>query len=237
MNQNKIRCPLCGTEDNEFFFRDKFRDYRRCGECSLLFVPPEFHVTRESEKARYEEHNNDPDDAGYRGFLERIVTPVKKDFAPGARGLDFGCGPTPLLAELLTAEGYEMETYDPFYDSGRGVLDETYDFIVSTEVVEHLSRPLGVFEKLLAMLKPGGALAVMTRLYDDSVDFSGWHYKNDRTHICFFSVGTFDWLARRLDLKYERTGNDIFVFWRDTDNHPPAWRPDPSSSRRGAGKK
>ncbi len=207
-----IRCSLCKSENHEFFFRDKFREYFRCSVCSLIFVSPEFHVSREDEKARYEEHNNDPNDKGYRDFLERIFAPIKERFPNGAYGLDFGCGPTPLLASILKENGFEMEVYDPYYAPDKTVLDRKYDFVVLTEVLEHLSKPLREFDKLLSMIKPGGSLAVMTLPFDNTIDFRGWHYKNDTTHICFFSAETFDWLSKHLGLSYERIGKDIFIF-------------------------
>ncbi|MGI8670635.1 MAG: class I SAM-dependent methyltransferase [Aridibacter sp.] len=210
--KDSIRCLLCSFKDHEFFFKDKFRAYRRCNVCSIIFVPKEFHVSKDDEKARYEEHNNDSDDIRYRDFLERITIPIKSRFTKGAKGLDFGCGSTNLLANVFKESGFEMEVYDPFYEMDRSVLDKKYDFIVSTEVIEHLSDPLPEFEKLFAMLKANGVLGVMTRLYDDSIDFKTWHYKNDRTHIGFYSIETFDWLTKKIGVTYSQIESDIFVF-------------------------
>jgi 2-polyprenyl-3-methyl-5-hydroxy-6-metoxy-1,4-benzoquinol methylase len=149
-------------------------------------VTSEFHVSRENEKARYEEHNNDPNDIGYRNFLARIAVPIRERFQSGASRLDFGCGSTAVLADILTENGFEMEIYDSFYETDKSVLNKRFDFVVSTEVVEHLSKPLEVFKKLFSLLKVGGTHAVMRCLYEDSIDFENWHYKNDCTHICFY---------------------------------------------------
>ena len=105
-----------------------------------------------------------------------------------------------------------MDVYDLFYQPDESVLEKEFDFIVTTEVVEHLSQPLEVFKKLLSMLKPGGMLAVMTRLHNDSIYFKGWHYKNDPTHIGFFSVETFEWLSDHLGLNHREIERDIYVF-------------------------
>ena len=207
-----VRCLLCTSEKYSFFFKDKFREYHCCNVCSLLFVPTEFHVSPESEKERYEEHNNDPNDIRYRQFLERIAPPIRARFKVGKKGLDFGCGPTPLLAEILREDGFEMEVYDPFYAPDKSILEGKFDFVVSTEVFEHLKNPLREFKRLFRMLNDGGVLAIMTRLYNDSTDFKTWHYKNDRTHICFYSIETFDWLSKHLDVDYTQIEHDIFVF-------------------------
>ena len=211
---NAILCQLCGSSETTFFFEDKFRPYRRCTVCFLIYVPSEFHVSAESEKARYEEHNNDADDAGYRNFLERITEPIKSRFAEGCRGLDFGCGPTPLLAAILKHDGYEMNVFDPFYAPNQSVLETKYDFIVTTEVVEHLSNPLSEFERLFSLIRDDGMLAVMTRPYNETVYFRGWHYKNDATHISFFSVETFEWMSKHLGEGFRQFDSDIFVFDR-----------------------
>lgn len=212
LNKNKPDCPLCKSDDNVHFFVDKFRSYLKCRVCALIFVPPRFYVSPEDEKSRYEEHNNDAGDKGYRNFLKRIVTPVQDRFAIGANGLDFGCGPTQVLAEMLENKGFEMEVYDPIYARDKAVFESGFDFVVSTEVVEHLRRPMFEIKRLISLLKEGGMLALMTRLYDKSISFRGWHYKNDRTHICFYSLETFRWLSRELDIRCELFASDILVF-------------------------
>lgn len=212
-----IKCLLCSSENHEFFFKDKFRAYRRCNVCSIIFVPKEFHVSKKSEKARYEEHNNNADDPGYRQFLERITKPIKERFAKGAKGLDFGCGTTTLLADILEDDGFEMEVFDPFYKKDQSVLDKRYDFIVSTEVIEHLNNPLQEIKMLRSMSNKNGLIAIMTQPFDDSIDFKTWHYKNDRTHIGFYSIETFDWLANELGVKYAQVEHDIFVFNGNAD--------------------
>ena len=147
--------------------------------------------------------------------MTRIVAPIKARFPNEGRGLDFGCGPTPLLVRVLEEEGFKMEVYDSFYETDRAVLDQKYDFVVSTEVLEHLSDPLNVIKKLLSLIRSNGVLAIMTLPFDSSVEFQGWHYKNDATHICFYSIETFNWLSEPLGITYEQIGKDIFVFEKE----------------------
>ncbi len=212
--EDPICCTLCGLQNNSFFFRDKFREYQKCNVCSIIFVSSKYHVSRIEEGARYEEHNNDPNDKGYRDFLSQIAKPINEYFPNGANGLDFGCGPTPLLAQILGELGFEMDVFDPFYAIDKSVFDRDYDFVVSTEVFEHLSKPLIEIRKLLEIIKPDGLLAIMTLPYTESIDFHKWHYKNDATHICFYTIETFDWLSNHLDISYDQVGNNIFIFRR-----------------------
>jgi 2-polyprenyl-3-methyl-5-hydroxy-6-metoxy-1,4-benzoquinol methylase len=79
-------------------------------------------------------------------------------------------------------------------------------------VIEHVSRPNEVWSLLSDLLLPGGLLAVMTKRVATSERFKNWHYKNDRTHICFYSEATFEWLSSQLELEYEVVGDDVVLF-------------------------
>jgi SAM-dependent methyltransferase len=189
------KCPLCRTADPKHFHQDRRRQYLRCRRCRLVFVPPEQFLSREDEKAEYDLHQNNPADPGYRKFLGRLFLPLGQRLAPGSRGLDFGSGPGPTLSVMFEEAGHAMAIYDPFYAPDPPVLDQIYDFITATEVLEHLHQPGRELQRLWNHLRPGGILGVMTRLVLNRTAFSGWRYKDDRTHVSFFSQGTFRWLA------------------------------------------
>jgi hypothetical protein len=46
-------------------------------------------------------------------------------------------------------------------------------------------------------VEKGGVLAIMTQMITKETDFSTWYYKNDPTHICFFSKQTMRYLAQQ----------------------------------------
>jgi hypothetical protein len=52
-------------------------------------VSPAEHLDPGEERARYDEHENDPHDPAYRAFLERVAAPLAERLEPGARGLDY----------------------------------------------------------------------------------------------------------------------------------------------------
>ncbi len=209
-----MQCPLCGAPDAEFFHRDEHREYLRCGACRLVYVPPRYFLDLEAERAEYLLHENDPADAGYREFLSRLATPLLSRLAPGSRGLDFGCGPGPALVAMLREAGHEVAQYDPFFFPDRTPLSRRYDFITATEVVEHLHRPGEELERLWALLRPGGWLAVMTKLVIDAQAFANWHYKNDLTHVSFFSTDTWCWWGECQQSPPEFLGNDVILLRR-----------------------
>ncbi|HEY8569754.1 class I SAM-dependent methyltransferase [Microbulbifer sp.] len=202
-------CPLCRHPAAHFYHRDKLRAYYQCAECALVFVPPEFHLSPSAEKAYYDLHENSMNDEGYQRFLNRCAEPLLERLPPAASGLDFGCGPAPLLARLLEQAGHAMATYDLYYQPDSTVLHSQFDFIVSTEVVEHLADPLRVLQMLWHRIEPGGLLALMTKLVASPERFANWHYIRDPTHIVFFSEQTFQWLAQYLQAELEICAPDV----------------------------
>jgi hypothetical protein len=213
MDQNvtETPCPLCNSKDPEEYCRDEQRRYLRCGICTLVFVPAGQHLSPGDEKKRYDLHRNVPDDRGYAAFLRRMVDLLQKRLAPGSAGLDFGSGPEPLLATMFRVAGHTMAIYDRFYEPVPAVLERQYDFITATEVVEHLHDPKTELNRLWDRLRPGGWLGIMTRPAAERGAFPAWHYKNDLTHVCFYSPATFEWLARRWTADLEFYESDIFL--------------------------
>jgi len=205
-------CPLCRHTKCDPYYRDKHRAYFQCSECQLVFVPTGYHLSPELEKAEYDKHENQLEEPGYLTFLSRMYEPIHRAVKPGSSGLDFGCGPAPALANKLNQLGHKVNTYDLFYRPETSVLQHKYDFITCTEVIEHLASPVVQFEQMLEMLKPGGLLGIMTKLVIDKERFASWHYKNDQTHISFFSRTTFEFLAHRFKLDLEFVGQDVMLF-------------------------
>lgn len=205
-------CPLCRAGDTTLYLREKAREYFSCGVCRLVFVPPEYFVTALEEKNRYDLHQNSPSDERYRRFLSRLMNPLCARVAPGSRGLDFGSGPGPTLSVMFEEAGYSMEIYDPFYAADLRAFDRPYDFITATEVIEHLRKPALELGRLWTCLRPGGWLGIMTKLVSGKEAFAAWHYKNDLTHISFYSPHTFRWLASHWGADLNFIGADVILF-------------------------
>ena len=192
----RVSCALCSSDDTRLFHESENREYHHCQVCDVVFVPSSFFVSTVDEKAKYDNHKNTPEDKGYCTFLDKLLIPLQKHLKEGDEGLDFGSGPGPTVSIMMNARGYKMDIYDIFYHDKPAVFEKQYDFITSTEVIEHLHNPLQEIEKLWGCLKEGSVLGLMTAFRVE--DFSTWYYKRDLTHIIFFTPRTFEWLAKKL---------------------------------------
>ncbi|MEZ5569596.1 MAG: class I SAM-dependent methyltransferase [Halioglobus sp.] len=208
---DETHCPLCIGLELFDYGSDRRRRYLQCLNCKLVFVPAAYHLSADEERAVYDLHENGEDDPGYRRFLSRFAQPLLARLPPAAQGLDFGCGPGPALARMLREAGCRVALYDPFYAPDARVLSRQYDFVAATEVVEHLYRPGHELARLWSLLKPGGWLACMTKLVRNRKAFERWHYRNDPTHVCFFSEATWRWWGGQQGVEPEFIGADVIL--------------------------
>lgn len=190
LDQRTGCCLLCHSANTALFHQIGAEHYHRCNVCQFVFLTPEQMPSLAIEQAEYDMHENDPDDIHYRAFLRRATEPLIEKIPSGSYGLDYGCGPGPALAAMLSERGFSMEIYDPIYANDEDVLEEAYDFITCTEVAEHFHYPAKEFDQFDRLLNPGGWLAIMTSWLTADIQFDQWYYRRDPTHVCFYSTTT-----------------------------------------------
>jgi transcription initiation factor TFIIIB Brf1 subunit/transcription initiation factor TFIIB len=223
-----IICPLCGSEACDYC-KDKNRKYFVCPACELVFVDSVDFLSKTEEKEQYDFHQNCSEDMGYRKFLSRMSKPMTELLSVGDQGLDYGSGPGPTLSVMFEELGYSMDIYDCFYAKDKSVLQRRYDFVTATEVVEHFNDPAYSLDLMWQCLKPGGYLGIMTKRVTGIDSFKNWHYKNDPTHVCFFSIKTFEYLAKYWQAEIVFTAKDVVILRKPVDkisknskHNPPA---------------
>ena len=207
-----ITCSLCQSDKTSHFHKEESRQFLICQNCEYVFVPKIYQLSEDDEKLRYDTHNNDPKDVRYRQFLSQLSEPLLKKISDNSLGLDFGSGPGPTLSIMLEDYGHKVALFDKFYAKDTSVFNRKYDFITATEVIEHLSNPLTEISRLIKCLNDGGYLAVMTQILTSKIDFSNWYYKNDPSHIGFFSKKTLSYLANNFDLEVEFISERVIFF-------------------------
>lgn len=214
MSTTTLFCPLCEQQDSVFFFTDPKNyqhTYHRCPHCDLVFVIPTCRLSHDAEKSRYDMHHND-NSQHYIDFLSRLAVPTLQHLPPRCHGLDFGSGKSQAMADLFRQAGHHCDCYDIFYYPDPTLLQRQYDFIIASEVIEHLYHPKTIIEQWLSLLKPDGILAIMTGFRPTDKQFPDWWYKNDPTHVGLFSIKTFDYLQKTYPLQCLKQGNNLVIF-------------------------
>lgn len=208
------KCPLCGSGGARPFCSAGKRSYFRCDICGGIFMAELDRLSRNEERARYLRHNNDILDQGYRNFVSPIVRSIAARQEVSDRGLDFGAGPGPVVAAMLRELNFSIALYDPFFHADTSVLKEQYDFIVCSEVMEHFYNPYAEFVTLRGLLGAGGHLFCTTHLYDETIDFRRWYYKDDPTHVFFYTEATIRWIQQNIGFAYSEIDHRLILFER-----------------------
>jgi len=211
--QMKIQdCIVCSSNLVESFQTSDNLNYWHCNSCGAKFLDRKHYIDEDTEKKRYLEHENIIEDEGYRNFLSKLSNPLIGKIHTSAKGLDFGCGHGPALADIFTKNKYSIDLYDPFFFPNKEIFSKTYDFITCTETAEHFFNPKKEFDLMNALLKKDGWLGLMTCFLTTHDAFDSWHYRRDPTHVVFYAEKTFEVIAKQRDWNCEIVAKDIVLF-------------------------
>lgn len=207
-------CPLCHDEKTNLYEKVRDRAYFQCQRCSLVFVPRSDLISSDLEKERYENHQNSEENSDYIKYLAAIAEKISSKVPKGSTGLDFGCGKSLLMEKILGQHGFSVSSYDLFFHPNETTLEKKYDFVLLSEVLEHLRDPYEELQKINGLLKQNGSLIIKTKLLTKEIkDFKNWFYRRDITHIQFFSEKSFLKLGHLFQFElYEEIGEDLFFF-------------------------
>lgn len=197
---DSIHCKICKSPIESTTTLKNSRVFYHCGDCGFISLDPKHYLSPEKEKARYDLHENSADNSGYIELLQAFIQTAIKPY-PVKQILDYGSGPNPILATLLKAKAYEVDIYDPYYAPWDTTNNSTYDMIVSTESFEHFQDPVRELELMCRQLRPQGYLAIMTSFACQREEFKAWRYKDDATHISFYTPASFQKLAEQFSME------------------------------------
>lgn len=204
-------CSLCNGRTRAFGTYNH-REYLQCLNCKAILLHDKHYPSPKAEKSRYRLHENDVEDQGYISFVKPLVKRISQDFSETSHGLDFGCGTGPVAANELKKHGFRVKLYDPFFKPKEELLQKEYDYIICCEVMEHFHEPASEFALLISLLKENGKLYCKTSLWDDSVDFENWYYKNDLTHVIFYHRESLGWIKENFGFGNLEISADLIVF-------------------------
>lgn len=191
------KCKICGHDTISYQHPKMDILFHECTNCEFIFKDEINYVSREKEIKKYDEHHNSLDDVGYVNFLTDFIESAVWPFIKAGKALDFGSGPSPILAAILKdVYHFDVDIYDLYYAIDKIYEKKLYDLITTTEVIEHLIDPLKAFQLFHKHLKPQGILSIMTLFHPKDKDtLFNWHYIRDDTHISFFTLKTLRYIA------------------------------------------
>lgn len=211
----KYNCPLCQEDTSRVYFNyqksDKIFKYLQCNNCLLIFMDKNTLLEPTVESLRYQHHKNDIRTSGYEKFLRELINPILEQVDKTSVGLDYGSGPYPMLSEIIKEDGYKIEIYDPFFANDKSKLVKSYDYITCCEVAEHFYNPNKEFKRLKNMLRINGILGIRTGILTKDINFESWYYKEDDTHVVFYTPESIKWICEHFHFQNIYKENNVFL--------------------------
>ncbi|NOR86200.1 MAG: methyltransferase, partial [Bacteroidales bacterium] len=70
------------------------------------------------------------------------------------------------------------------------------------------------FDLLKDLLENNGVLYCMTDIYDDSINFHTWYYKNDPTHVFIYKQETIEWIKNNIGFSNVTIEGRLISFYK-----------------------
>lgn len=193
-------------------------NYFQCPECHFLQMSPQDFISQADEYSRYLQHQNS--DSSYQDYFEKFVdqifaletfqTQIFLNKAKSFSVLDFGCGPYPMLANVLESKGFRVAKYDSYFVPE--FPEGNFDLVFMHEVLEHIQNPNLFFDSISEFIKPNGYLIISTKFYPSRLDFDKWSYRRDPTHIGFYNEKVFRFIEKKWAARLLHLNDPIAIF-------------------------
>jgi SAM-dependent methyltransferase len=212
-----IPCNICGSTSGTFVLRYEGYDVVRCNVCDLVFVNRQF--TDDEMKQWYAEgYYTGQWERVYKDYLgeqEHRIAYLRfrvrelRQFVTSGRLLEIGCAAGFLLEAArphFDVEGVELSEFSSRY--ARDVLhhkvhtgtlasanfpSSTFDVVVMSDVVEHLTDPRATLCEVSRVLKPDGVIIISTGNINSVLawrDLSSWKLMGPPWHLYYYSLKT-----------------------------------------------
>lgn len=216
-----MHCLICDTKTESSLDPQTNFTYHFCQACGFIGKDPANFPSSTEEFEEYELHQNSLEDERYVAFFEQFLQAAVFPFVKkGRKALDFGSGPSPVLAQLMERDyNYDYTIYDKIYQPDTHYKESDYDLITVTEVMEHIAEPLLVFQELGELLKAGGILSIMT-LFPPAkrADFFHWYYRHEVTHLSFYTSQSMNIIAKKIGLELIYCDNKRYTTFRKKES-------------------
>lgn len=205
-----MNCIFCQSEQLEKIIEDNYR----CLDCHVIFKSENIHLKSAEEEQRYQFHENDANNKDYFDFLIKLLRPIESELSKIKTHLDFGSGKSSVYQKFFLERNCESLCYDLFFFPDKKTLTRQYDLVTCSEVVEHFNHPACDWETLISTVKVNGILAIMTNFYLEENDYQKWWYKNDPTHVIFYTLKSLELIEVKYSLKLQYCDQKSIAIFR-----------------------
>ena len=200
----------------------------KCARCSLVYRSP--CLCAEELIALYSRQakglwGGDVVEQVYRHDFKSVLDVIDRLYKPNAKVLDVGCFTGALLIYIqnnsIHGSRFSLDGVEPSLEAaelaksrginikGRSVFDinvgeSSYDFVVLTDVFEHLVDSYSVLAAIKRILKPDGKIILVTGAADSGpfLTFgSNYYYVAMPEHVIFISRKHAEWLCGGIGVK------------------------------------
>lgn len=165
------------------------------------------HYQKDGQECDYFEERDAGTEHADRRVREYIISQIQKK---SGKILDVGCG-SAWVARNMCPKNYEVISMDISLENTSGALekypfenhsavvadvfslpfnDNVFDYIIASEIIEHVIDPAAFVQNLMRILKPGGTLIVTTP-YKEKIRYSLCVHCNKTTPL-FAHIHSFD---------------------------------------------
>lgn len=217
-----FRCPVCGTTSfhlrkklRDRVMRTMEREFRlvACTGCGLqrLHPQPDAETLALAYGPDYAPHTRPGISGKAKGWLERrSVRHLRAWLGNPARVLDVGCATGDLLLAIKARGNPNVAGVEPGAEASRiarsrgldvftGELeeadfpDESFDTVLASHTLEHVSDPLAFLQEVHRILAPGGAVILWlpnADSFEAAIFRRFWIGYDPPRHLTTFTVGT-----------------------------------------------
>jgi 2-polyprenyl-3-methyl-5-hydroxy-6-metoxy-1,4-benzoquinol methylase len=226
--RESVVCLFCGVDDSTLYshaksrYDDRWFDVVQCRRCHLVYTNPRIaDKPREiEERPRNEALFSDTARLRSKRAMADLQLRRLERFCRPGRLLDFGCGEGVLvhqavqrgwdaygtdlnsnLVAVANEHWRETRLWAEPLDTVLRLHRASFDAVISTQVFEHLSNPLGTLRMLAALLKPGRlALIDVPNLKSADEQLHRGASLDPTAHLYYFTRTTLTRLMREAGL-------------------------------------
>lgn len=223
-----MECVFC-SNNNLNIYVIKEKKYFFCTNCKGVFLDKNNFINEEQQKNRYLLHKNTLENSGYKSFLLNFLNPIlsyiteNKGIPNDFSIFDFGSGPNPCMLQLIKEKinngilpkCTKYYCYDKFFTPEKKLIH--CDLCLCLEVVEHFEDVKEGFKELYKCVKKNGFLAIGTSLIPPNFteeDFKKWWYKEDLTHVSFYSLESLQTITSNIGFLFVKQLNNSCILFK-----------------------